>query len=147
MAVPNLPLSPRVLPLSSQPVVLLDSALSEEPHAQDGGGDVREENVHENVVEPALAEMRQNVLPGEFNGLIENVPEMDDIRVSQHESCEDPVEPVDGEIMVDLLPDCGDGERTIVGVDVHFPLELELSADVNWIKSLPESAADIRSLI
>jgi len=85
VAVEHFPVHPALLSLDSQEVVSDHAELALDPQAQGDGGDVRKENIANDVVPPALPEVRQDVLPGELDHLVENVPEVEDVEITNDE--------------------------------------------------------------
>jgi len=62
MAMENLPITPAFLSFATEPVHLANTEIANERHAGYDCGNVAKRNVNDEVVPPALAEMRQDVL-------------------------------------------------------------------------------------
>lgn len=72
MTMPDSPIDDLILSLSSKPVVLLELDPFTEFEAEDDSGGVREEDIVEDVVPPALSEMREDVLGAQLKDLVQD---------------------------------------------------------------------------
>jgi hypothetical protein len=107
------------LAVSAEPVVGLDAELGDEPAAEEDGGGVREGDVGDEVVPPALAEVGHDVLPGQLEELGEDAPHVDEGRVAQHEGGQEEVHPVDHVVVVHVVPQRLQRQVAVVVVRVH----------------------------
>lgn len=117
---PNAPVPDAILALSAQPVILFDSELSYTKKTESDGRSVRESDVHEYVVPPALPEVRQNVLPGEFHEFVQDAPEVADPEIAEDKRGQQPVNPMHDIVVVHLVPHMLKGELTVLIVGVHL---------------------------
>ena len=85
VTVKEFPVEEGCLSLSAKPVVLSNSAPPDEQHACGDRGNVRQANVHDDVVPPAFAEVGQDVLEGQLDNFIEHLPKVQHVGVSNHE--------------------------------------------------------------
>lgn len=96
------------------------------------------------MVPPALAEMRQNMLPRKLNKLIEDLLGMENVEVSDNKGGQEPIAEVHQVIMVKVRPNVGSGELTIIIISVvtlgHFLVQRR-------IEVAEESAAVRRPMI
>jgi len=82
VAVPDVPVPDRLFAVSSQPIILFESEFLHAPATHNSRRNVGQTDIHDNVIEPALSEVGQDVLPGELDDFVEQVPEVDDEGVS-----------------------------------------------------------------
>ena len=62
--------------MTAKPVILFDTELADKVKTDEDCWGVRQSDIRENVVPPALSEMWKDVLPGKLQELIEDAPEM-----------------------------------------------------------------------
>ena len=72
------------------------------------------------MVPPALTEVRQNVLPGKLHYLVQDAPEVAYPEISHDEGGQEPIDPVDHEVMVHLIPHMLESELAVLIVRVHL---------------------------
>lgn len=146
MTIPDIPVPDRSFALSSKPIILFQPKLLYHIAAKNSSRNVGKADVHDDVIKPALSEVRQDVLPGKFNDFVEQVPEMDDERISQHERSQKPVYPVNSKVMVYLLAYVLPSQRAVVSVDVKLVLETVFSSNVLRVELFPKISPGLRSL-
>jgi len=67
----NCPIPYAVLSFTAEPIVLSDAKVVHAEHTCSDCWNIAEQNVAENVIPPALSEVRQDVLHGELDYFIE----------------------------------------------------------------------------
>lgn len=120
VAVEHVPLPDGIFALAAKPIILADAAVLDSKHAQSDGWDVAKQNVTEDVVPPALAEVRQNVLHRKLNNLIKQLPEVQDVEVTDDQAGKEPVAKVHDVVVVEVVNDVLPFKFTVVVVGVHI---------------------------
>lgn len=100
VTVEEIPVPNAILALATEPIVLTDATPSDEEHACSDGGNVAEQDVAEDVVPPALTEVRQDVLDGELDDLVKELPEVENPDITDHKRCEEPVDKMNDVVVV-----------------------------------------------
>lgn len=72
------------------------------------------------MVPPAFRKVRKSVLRAQLDYLVEQLPKMQDECVSEEETCYKPVNPVAEVIVVNVVPEAGPSECTIVVISVSI---------------------------
>lgn len=74
------------------------------------------------------------------------MPEVYDEGISEYERSEEPVDPVDDKVVVDLLSDVLPSERAIIGVDVELILEAVIYSNMFRVVLFPKVSSSFGSL-
>jgi len=104
MALKYFPVPNAGLAFTAKPVVSADSQLLHDPKRQNNGGNIAQQDIREDVIPPALSEVMQSVLRGQLNNLVKNVPEMENVRVPNHNCGKSPINPMNQVVMVHVVP-------------------------------------------
>ena len=115
----NFPLTNTALTIATEPVVASNSKFVNEPQAQSNGRDVGEQDVRKNMIPPAFSEVRQFVLRWKLNYFVKKLPKVQDVGVSDDKRRENPVAPVDKEVVVHVIPQILECEFAIIVVGMH----------------------------
>ena len=70
------------------------------------------------MIQPALSEMRKDMLPGKLLELIEDMPEMKYWEISDDKGWEEPVTPMNKIIMIKVIPDICESEIAVIVISV-----------------------------
>lgn len=66
------------------PIIIFETPLFLKIQTQSNCGNIGQENIAEDMVPPTLSEMGKDVLPGKFNDLVKQLPEMKNIEISNN---------------------------------------------------------------
>lgn len=72
----------------------------------------------EDVIPPTLSEMRQDMLPRQFENFIHYRPHVEENRVSYDETSQEPVTKMNGVIVVEIIPQILQRDFTIIIVSM-----------------------------
>jgi 2-succinyl-5-enolpyruvyl-6-hydroxy-3-cyclohexene-1-carboxylate synthase len=120
VAVEEAPVPEGLLVLATEPVVLTDAGPPEDKHTRSYGWDVAKENVHDDVVPPALSEVGQDMLHGQLDNLVEQLPEVKHVWITNHEGGQEPVTQVHDVVVIHVVPYVLELKFAVVIVGVHF---------------------------
>ena len=120
VTVKELPVEEGCLSLSAEPIVLSNAAPPDEQHASGDRGNVRQANVHDDVVPPAFAKVGQDVLEGQLDHFVEHLPKVQHVGVSNDERSEEPIAEVHAIVVVKVVPNVAPLELTVVIIRVHL---------------------------
>lgn len=97
-----------------------------------------------NVIPPALSKMWEYVLETQLNHLVKQVPEMQEVKVSDHEWWEKPVTKMHTEVVVEVITDVFPSEIAVIviGVVTFCYLLIQL-----WVKEAKEISSVSRPMI
>jgi len=87
------------------------------------------------MVPPALSEVGQFVLRRQLDDLLKDLPEMQDVSVSYHERRQEPVAPMNREVVVHVVPQVLKSEIAVVVVGVHASADDLVKAGVKELKA------------
>lgn len=85
MASPDFPLSDVFGSLTAEPVVTSNAKVVHSNQAESNSGDVGEADIHNDMVPPALSEVRQNMLHTQFDNLVQKLPEVKHVSIPDNE--------------------------------------------------------------
>lgn len=85
VTVPDVPIIPVFLAFFAQEVILHETISLLDVESKGDGWDVAKQNVHDEVVPPALSEVRKDMLPAQLNDLVKNVKEVEQPEISYNE--------------------------------------------------------------
>jgi len=105
VAVENIPFPDAILSVAAEPVITADTKFVHDPETKADSWYVSHANIQDDVIPPALSEVRKDVLPGKFDDLVKQMPEMKNVRVSDHKSGKEPVAQVHEEVVINIVPD------------------------------------------
>ena len=118
VALPEIVLPNALLVLLSEVVVEDQARFMYDPETEGDRRNIGKHNVHQKVVPPALPEVRQYVLPRQLDHLVQNVLEMQNVEVADHERGQEPIAEVHAVVMVEVIPNVGHGQLAIVVIRV-----------------------------
>ncbi len=152
----NFPFFDALFALATHPVVLFDSELPNTPYSNYDCRSVRQENVHDKMVPPALTEMRHDMLPCQFHNLCQYAPQPYNGYISQDKGGEEKVYPVDNVVMIHLIPDLwnqsGPRKIAIIIISMHFfcywlvKIRVQKAEEFSAIHRALENISDARIL-
>ena len=90
----DLPLPNAIFPVTTKPVISPNSEFVQDEETKTHCRNVTEQNVCENMVPPTLTEVGKSVLSWQFDYFVEEVPEMENIRISEQETRDEPITPM-----------------------------------------------------
>jgi len=88
------------------------------------------------VIPPALSKVRKDVLPGKLDDLVKQMPEMKNVRVSDHKSGKEPVAQVHEEVVINIVPDVAQVKFTVVIISVLWFINTSVKAAVKELENL-----------
>lgn len=97
------------------------------------------------MVPPAFTEVGQDVLHREFNPFVKNLPKVENIGVANDERSQEPIHTVHDIVMIEVIPNVGPLEFTIVIVGVHLLCDWFVQAGVKVAeKSSPLLSSQVK---
>lgn len=120
VALQEFPIPKALFTLATEPVVLANASPSDKEHASSDGWDVTQKNVAEDVIPPAFSEVRQDVLNRKLDNLVQQLPKVKDVSVSDDKRGEEPVAQVHNIVVIEVVHNVIPFELAIVVVSMHF---------------------------
>ena len=97
-----------------------------------------------NVIPPALSEMWEDMLETQLDNLVKQVPEVQEVKVSDHERWEEPVAEVHTEIVIKIVSDVFPSEIAVVVIGVVTFCKLLIQF---WVKEPKKISSVSRPMI
>jgi len=120
VAMQELPVPDRFFSVATQPIVLPNAQLTEEPHAKKDCRNVAEKDITENMVPPTLAEVGHNVLQRQLHSFVKQLPEVQNKRVANNETSQKPITQVHDVVVVEIVEDVFVCKLTVIVIRVHI---------------------------
>ena len=122
VAMPNTPLCERfsgaILINSIPKVVVYKTQFLLQVESQSNSRYIWKQDIMTDVIPPALPEMWEDMLETQLNDLIKQVPEVQQVKVSNHEGWQEPVAKVNTEVVVEVITDVFPSKVAIVVIGV-----------------------------
>ena len=96
------------------------------------------------MVPPALGKVRETVLCAELNDFVKDRPEVHYEMVSEEEAGDEPVDPVDKVVVVEVFNETFESQVAVIVVSVHSALDLLVKAAVEEAEDL---SSELGSLV
>mmetsp|Transcript_101260 Transcript_101260/g.139832 ORF Transcript_101260/g.139832 Transcript_101260/m.139832 type:complete len:218 (+) Transcript_101260:539-1192(+) len=136
MAVKNIPFPDAILAGATEPIVTADTKFVHYPQTKADCWNVSHANIQNNMIPPALSKVRKNVLPGELDDLVKQMPEVKNVWISDYKSSKEPVTQMHDKVVINIVPDVVQMEFTVIIIGMLRFVNTNLKASVKESENL-----------